>query len=344
MIWKIFAESVVTAALSLLVASATLSAMAIPANAGAKIVTFDVPGASETYVEVVNGNGYVGGHWEDADQNYHGYVRAPDGTISTFDPPNSQFTFVASITAGELIAGWYFDSDDDEHGFFRTADGTITTYDAPGSTIVTQINSVNNKGTFTGFSYDYPAFVQNAKGKFRTFDISGSDAMVPTSISEDGTIAGYYYVGSNVVHGFVRAPDGTITTFDPPGLTQRSTQTFAYAINSKNAIVGKYSDSNGKIHGFIRAADGAIARIDDPDGTEGTSANDINDEGTVVGWYIDGSGESHGYVRSTNGQFKSFDPPHATEDYAISINNGGQIAGHYADEKNVFHGYLRTPK
>ena len=51
-----------------------------------------------------------------------------------------------------------------------------------------------------------------------------------------------------VLHGFVRAKDGTITTFDAPG----STGTFELAINPGGVITGAFSDASGATHGFVR--------------------------------------------------------------------------------------------
>jgi len=54
-----------------------------------------------------------------------------------------------------------------------------------------------------------------------------------------GEIMGYYYDSSGVSHGFLRAPNGTIITFDPQG----STGTIAWGFNLEGAITGYYSDS-----------------------------------------------------------------------------------------------------
>jgi hypothetical protein len=51
-----------------------------------------------------------------------------------------------------------------------------------------------------------------------------------------------------VYHGFLRAPDGTITTFDPPGAVHG---TFPAGINPAGAITGSYTDANGFSHGFL---------------------------------------------------------------------------------------------
>src|SRR5258708_32536111 len=51
-----------------------------------------------------------------------------------------------------------------------------------------------------------------------TFDPLGSVQTMPMSINAGGAITGSYLDGTTT-HGFLRMPDGTITTFDGPGAT-----------------------------------------------------------------------------------------------------------------------------
>ncbi len=97
------------------------------------------------------------------------------------------------------------------HGFLRAnnKDGTITTFDAPG-------------------------------------DVNG---IATSDINPAGEIAGYYLDASDVGHGFLRARDGTITTFVVPG----ANATDANSINPAGAITGWYYDASGLPHGFLRS-------------------------------------------------------------------------------------------
>jgi hypothetical protein len=55
-----------------------------------------------------------------------------------------------------------------------------------------------------------------------------------------------------VVHGYVRTPNGAITTFDVPGAGTGLFQgTIPAAINPAGAIVGWYVDASNVIHGFL---------------------------------------------------------------------------------------------
>ena len=89
-----------------------------------------------------------------------------------------------SINEQGEIAGYYLGGARDiPTGFVRAAGaGTITSFSAPGAFAETFANSINDTGTITGY-YAVPPFT------FPNF----------------------------TTHGFVRDPEGNITTFDPPG-------------------------------------------------------------------------------------------------------------------------------
>src|SRR6516164_9695866 len=76
----------------------------------------------------------------------------------------------------------------------------------------------------------------------------------PYGINDKGEITGYYTSGSGLTpHGFFRAANGTLTTFDPPSVPTLG-GTLAFSINAGGAITGYYV--GGKFpftnHGFVR--------------------------------------------------------------------------------------------
>jgi len=189
---------------------------------------------------------------------------------------------------------------------------------------------------------------------------SGSgQGTVPQGNNPAGAITGYYITGNNVFHGFLRTPDGTITSFDPPGsgtLKGSSQGTVPLSINSQGEIMGQYQDENYLYHGFLRAPDGTFTTIDSPGaGTEagqGTIAENIGPEGLIAGYYLDANNVCHGFVRARDGAITTFDAPGAgTGTYQGTlvtsteqgINREGAIIGWYIDSDYVYHGYLRSP-
>jgi hypothetical protein len=166
-----------------------------------------------------------------------------------------------------------------------------------------------------------------------------------------GAIAGFYVDAQRVAHGYVRAPDGAITTFDVPGAgaTPGSFQgTLSAAINSDGAITGAYVDAGDVYHGFLRAANGAITKFDVPGATQGTVPGSINPVGSIVGYYTDAMGANHGFLRTSDGNFTTIDGPGAGKGpdqgtFPNSNNPAGSITGEYLDGNSMRHGFLWKP-
>ena len=84
---------------------------------------------------------------------------------------------------------------------------------------------------------------------------------------------------ANVLHGFLRAPDGSFTKFDAPGAgTGYAQGTNAGNINRSGTISGIYTDMNNVAHGFLRTAKGKFTTFDVPGA--GTNPG----QGTFGGW------------------------------------------------------------
>jgi len=91
----------------------------------------------------------------------------------------------------------------------------------------------------------------------------------------------------------LRAPDGTFTTFDPPG----AANTDPTGINQAGYITGDYSYANGATaYGFLRSPDGTFMTVG-PHGSVMTKPASINSAGTITGWYQDAKFIEHGFVR-----------------------------------------------
>jgi hypothetical protein len=210
------------------------------------------------------------------------------------------------------------------------------------------------------------ASAQDYNATLITFDAPGAATVsspacapdcgtTPLDINDRGVIVGFYTDTDIVPHGFLRTPDGQITSFEAPGAGLGSgldEGTVAFAINDRGVIAGQFQDSSYLFHGFVRYPDGAFSTFDAPGaGTEanqGTLGTGINVAGEVVGYYIDGNNVIHGFLRAPDGALATFDAPGAgTGTYqgtdAQSINPAGEINGFYIDANNVNHGFVRAP-
>jgi hypothetical protein len=163
------------------------------------------------------------------------------------------------------------------------------------------------------------------------------------SINNQGGIAGYYTFGSGLTpHGFVRAANGTITTFDYPRVPTFGT--FVFSINAAGAITGYYVGGTFPFtnHGFVRDPEGNFTSFDPP-GSTSTIAQSINARGAITGYYNASNLLIHGFVRQPDGTIVTFDPPDSTSTKAVGINALGTIAGDYQLANMSVHGFVRQP-
>ncbi len=187
-------------------------------------------------------------------------------------------------------------------------------------------------------------------GTFTTFDVPGAgtgsgQGTSPVAINAAGLVTGSYSDTSGVGHGFLRRPNGSIVTFDPPG----STGTAPTAINAEGVIAGNYSDTAGQ-HSFLRAKDGSFVIFNAP-GSTSTVVEAINREGVIAGFFLGANNVVHGVFGSPGGALTKFSVPGAAQFFPgdgtapADINSGGAIVGSYIDNAKLqSHGFLRTPR
>lgn len=348
------------------------------------ISTFDAQGAGTgagqgTTAFGINPAGAITGFTRDANFARHGFLRAPDGTITIFDDPNAgtcsascrtigngQGTRAFAINPSGMITGFYTDNSGRCHGYVRAANGTFTEIDAPDAgtgpfpqgTFPSNITpmGINPAGAIIGFYVDASSvqhgFVRAPNGIITEFDPTGSIFTDPNAIDQTGAITGFYFDANFVGHGFLRTPDGTITSFDAPGADHTpgsGNGTFGVGLTPNGGIEGVFVDVNGVLHGFVRSNQGTFTTYDAPGaGTgagQGTLPESNNTVGAITGQYIDGNFVNHGFLRDMQGGFSVFDVPGTGTGAGqgtipLGNNNPGAIVGEYIDGANVIHGFL----
>jgi hypothetical protein len=230
---------------------------------------------------------------------------------------------------------------------------------------------INNWGAITGYYLDannvFHGFVRSPEGRFTSFEAPGADltpgnfnGTSPNAINDAGAITGVYYDVNNMAHGFLRSPEGGMTTFDPPG----SMATIPIALNLESAIVGYYVNEASVFEAFLRRSDGTFATWKDPHACNtansptspfcgGTGAFNINLFGLIAGTYADNSGNyvGHGLLRLPGGRLKSYQVPGAgigpdqgtsCPGCSVGLNIFGATAGYYIDSNYLEHVYLRS--
>jgi len=337
--------------------------------------TLDVPGAVDTFPGGINPAGEIAGSYVDANFRSHGFLRERNGTFIRFDVPGASGTNGGAINPAGEIAGSYTDAVFAEHGFLREPNGTITTFDAPGAgtttspqgTVPFSINSAGKiSGSYVDENYVSHGFLREPDGRILSFDAPGvgpgggpnQDGTHALTINPQGKITGYYQDAQEAIHGFLREPDGTFTTFEAPGAatTMADFGTLAIGIDPAGAITGYYSDGTSPpdssqvvYHGFVRKPDGAFITFDVP-GAVATFPSSNGPAGVIVGWYSDANEVNHGFLRRRDGSITTFDAPGAGTNqfegtFPGGINPAGFIIGEIqaTDAGPVTHGFLRIP-
>ncbi len=192
-------------------------------------------------------------------------------------------TYPDAFDAAGDIFGSFTDTNNAVHGFVLPAGGMIATYDAPGSSATDALRRttgarLNGKLSLTGKRYGLStksrrsnsplAKLKSLLAKVGAVKVEGTgllngDGPNPSgtasygnlifdAASASGEIIGLFTDGDFVFHSYLRAANGTITTFDDPGAGTAAEQgTGGLAINASGMIAGTYADANSILHGFI---------------------------------------------------------------------------------------------
>ncbi len=248
-----------------------------------KFTTFDVPGSGGfgSFPITINLEGAVVGFYTDSNDLFHSFVRYPNGKYSAFLVPGQCQTNgsegcygseLSNINFFGLGVGNYMDNTTNlvQHGFIRQADGTLTRFDAPGAGTgpgqgtgcpgcfagLNQLGEIG--GIYTDSKTVYHGFIRTPNGKFTSFDAPGAGtgnsqgtgcpSDCPVILNNKGALTGAFIDANNVLHVYLRGPEGKIVTVDPAG----SIFTFPAGINDFGTIAGYYFDANNVSHGFLR--------------------------------------------------------------------------------------------
>jgi hypothetical protein len=280
--------------------------------------SFAAPGATSTLPESINAAGDITGFYESMPYGSHCFLRYADGRVINCDPPEAQGTYVqassVSINDFGVIAGNYV-ANNQLYFFTRSSQGVYKTQVSFAAYTVP--SAINASGSVAGFATDdegsYFGFVVHPDGYSATFSVPlppGTSpecltATIPEGINAAGAIAGWYYNRCNQVNlGFVRSPDGVITTFESPGGIWASPPLsfdifgpHLISIDAAGDITGTYTDQLQLLHGFVRNPYGTIAGFDPPEGKY-TNPTSINDGGAITGYYeYKSGGPTVGFIR-----------------------------------------------
>jgi hypothetical protein len=244
-----------------------------------KFTTFDPPGVGGygTAAVAVNLEGAVAGYYSDSNYIFHAFLRSPGGTFTTWSAPDActdvspgcTGTAATNLNVFGITVGGYLDNSGNlvHHSFVRSLDGELKVFDVPGAGTGSYQGTgcpgcflgLNLEGAVAGIYIDdnnvEHGFLRSPDGTLATFDApgagtssyQGTGAGDNTSLNDFGAITGSYIDTNNVQHGYLRSPNGDITTVDPAG----SVYTSSSAIDDLGLITGYYLDANDVYHGFL---------------------------------------------------------------------------------------------
>lgn len=216
------------------------------------------------------------------------------------------------------------------------AEPSIVNFDIPGTTGVTRPTAISDKGDIAGEDMAGGAFIRHADGSFETFNIDSAQQVVPTAINKQGSLVGYYWLGQ-YARGFLRQPDGTVTTFHVP---YDPAQNFPTTLTATGTIMGRTGDYiQGKhgISGYILSPDGRVTEVRCHCGAAFVTGG--NNLGVAIGSSLD---SKNAFVRSPDGTVTVFNVGGFSSG-ANAINDAGMIVGAYANlDTQTEDGFVRA--
>lgn len=279
--------------------------------------TFTVNGATPLSVESINDSGKISGYFTDASGNVISYVRASNENVTTYTDPldttSPTFTQGGQINRSGSVAGEFYNTVDATYeGFiYKSSTGAFTTYQVPGQPqfTTTGLAGINAKGNLCGFVFPPPYTVASAfidvSGTVSIFSVEDSATSACDALNDLGAAVGYYEDAGGVFHGWMRTPNGTVTTIDVPGaatatgtapcLSNPVAGTVPLGINNAGYVSGHFWDASYNEHGFIMTPSGKFIPLNVP-GAYQTSGGGLNDHEVVVGHFADSSCNTVGYI------------------------------------------------
>jgi len=154
-------------------------------------------------------------------------------------------------------------------------------------------------------------------------------------INDSDWVSGSAQTGKPMMVGFLRKPNGTITTFLINGQAN-----LASKINNYGSIIGGYfpSASSGNQVGYKRYSNGNVVTLKGPSDARSTAPYGINNAGKIVGAYVTTASVQKGFTY-LNGAYTTFSHPGWSFLEPQAINKKGLIVGSYLDSSSKTHGF-----
>ena len=313
-------------------------------------MTYDFPGAQNTYFYALGNDGRAAGYYEDSEGLHHGVI-LEDGEMRQYDFPDAVQTEIYGISdaTGVLTGNWI-----DAAGVQRGFTGDII-LEFPGA-IATFSDFVNSVGNMFGSYIDadglFQEYAYSSDGRYIAFDLANAENL------EFFYVHGYNDAKTRVARGKVfgdvtRTYLGTfvdgLRELKVPG----SVSTEGYNINQDGSVVGFYETPDGRRHGFmakpIEVVDKPVFQISgfnytyeniDVPGVDFLSLTASSDYEDYAGYTKSADGEKMVAFTLIDGVFKTYDFPGSQNTYFYALGNNGDAAGYYEDSEGHHRGIV----
>ena len=317
---------------------------------GGVFMTYDFPGAQNTYFYALGNDGRAAGYYEDSEGKHHGIV-LQDGELRQEDFPGSVETEIYGISdATGVLTGNWIDADGVRRGF--TGDIIL---EFPGAT-ATFADFVNSAGNMFGSYIDtdgiFQEFAYSSDGRYIAFDLANAENL------EFFYVHGYNDAKTRVARGKVvgdvtRTYLGTFVDGLRELKVPDSVSTEGYNINQDGSVVGFYETPDGRRHGFIAKPIEVVDKpvfttsgfnytyesIDVP-GVDFLSLTASSDYEDYAGYTKSADGEKEVAFTLIDGVFATYDFPGSENTYFFALGNNGDAAGYYEDSEGRHRGIV----
>ena len=313
-------------------------------------MTYDFPGAQNTYFYALGNDGRAAGYYEDSEGLRHGVI-LEDGEMRQYDFPNAVQTEIYGISdaTGVLTGNWI-----DAAGVQRGFTGDII-LEFPGAT-ATFSDFVNSAGNMFGSYIDadglFQEYAYSSDGRYIAFDLANAENL------EFFYVHGYNDAKTRVARGKVfgdvtRTYLGTFVDGLRELKVPDSVSTEGYNINQDGSVVGFYETPDGHRHGFIAKPIEVVDKpvfttsgfnytyenIDVP-GVDFLSLTASSDYEDYAGYTKSADGKKMVAFTLINGVFKTYDFPGSQNTYFFALGNNGDAAGYYEDSEGRHRGIV----
>ncbi len=313
-------------------------------------MTYDFPGAQNTYFYALGNDGRAAGYYEDSEGLHQGVI-LEDGELRQYDFPDAVQTEIYGISdaTGVLTGNWI-----DAAGVRRGFTGDII-LEFPGAT-ATFADFVNSAGNLFGSYIDtdgiFQEYAYSADGRYIPFDLANAENL------EFFYVHGYNDAKTRVARGkafgdVTRTYLGTfvdgLRELKLPG----SISTEGYNINQDGSVVGFYDTPDGLRHGFtakpIEVIEQPVFQISgfnytyesiDVPGVDFLAVTASSDFEDYAGYTKSADGEKEVAFTLIDGVFKTYDFPGSHNTYFYALGNNGNAAGYYEDSEGHHRGIV----